>query len=228
MTGSIGRIDLHVHSLFSDGVLLPSEILRRAVVLGYKGLAITDHLDASNLETVLEGLLRFWREQAGSYPLAFVPGAELTHVMPQDIARLARRAKAMGAGLVVVHGETLAEPVAPGTNRAAVECPEVDILAHPGLLMPEEAELARKNGVYLEITSRKGHSLSNGHVVRIAREAGMKLVVNTDTHEPGDMMNQEMAERVAKGAGLAPAEVEEALVANAGELLERALARLKG
>ena len=44
------RIDLHVHSFFSDGVLLPSEILRRAATLGYGAVSITDHADASNLD----------------------------------------------------------------------------------------------------------------------------------------------------------------------------------
>ncbi len=44
------RLDLHVHSLFSDGVLLPSEILRRAAAKGYGAVAITDHADASNLD----------------------------------------------------------------------------------------------------------------------------------------------------------------------------------
>ncbi|MEK7309147.1 MAG: PHP domain-containing protein, partial [Nitrospirota bacterium] len=29
-------IDLHTHSLLSDGVLLPSELIRRAYVIGYK------------------------------------------------------------------------------------------------------------------------------------------------------------------------------------------------
>jgi predicted metal-dependent phosphoesterase TrpH len=44
------RLDLHVHSLFSDGMLLPSEILRRAAALGYGAIAITDYADASNLD----------------------------------------------------------------------------------------------------------------------------------------------------------------------------------
>ena len=43
------RIDLHMHSLFSDGELLPSEIARRAYVLGHEAIAITDHVDYSNI-----------------------------------------------------------------------------------------------------------------------------------------------------------------------------------
>jgi histidinol phosphatase-like PHP family hydrolase len=83
--------------------------------------------------------VRFARQQESDFPLTFIPGVELTHVAPRRIAPLAQRAKELGAGLVLVHGETISEPVRPGTNRAAVECPAVDILAHPGLITLEEA-----------------------------------------------------------------------------------------
>ena len=46
------RIDLHMHSIFSDGELLPSEIARRASVLNHEAIAITDHVDASNIDCV--------------------------------------------------------------------------------------------------------------------------------------------------------------------------------
>jgi len=126
---------------------------------------------------------------------------------------------------VVVHGETIVEPVVRGTNRAAVECPEVDILAHPGFITLEEAQIAAENGVYLEITSRHGHCLTNGHVVQIARQAGARLVVNTDTHTPGDMMDQEAARLVAAGAGLTEEEINLVTVVNPQALVQRALSR---
>ncbi len=219
------RIDLHVHSFLSDGVLLPSELLRRVVVKGYIAVAITDHADASNMEELVAGLVRFARQQEGDFPLAFVPGVELTHVAPRSIAPLAQQAKELGAGLVLVHGETISEPVSPGTNRAAVECPAVDILAHPGLITLEEARLAAENDVYLEISSHRGHCLTNGHVANIARQAGARLVVNTDTHTPQDMIGQEMACRVAAGAGLNEPEVEAATVTNPQALVQKAVGK---
>lgn len=221
------RIDLHTHTFYSDGVLLPSEQLRRAVVVGHAALAITDHADSSNLEELLARLLRFRRYQGDDYPLVFIPGVELTHVAPRSIAPLARWAKELGAGLVVVHGETIVEPVAPGTNAAAAACPDVDILAHPGLLTVEEARQAADNGVYIEITSRRGHGLSNGHVARAAREGGASLVVNTDTHVPSDLIDQATARRVAAAAGLDDGEVYAATVTHPQALVRRALARLE-
>ena len=220
------RIDLHTHSLFSDGVLLPSEQLRRAVVKGYAAIAITDHADASNLEDVLKGLRRFAEGQRDDFALIFLPGVELTHVAPRSIAPLARRAWELGAALVVVHGETIVEPMAPGTNAAAVACPDVDILAHPGLIALEEARQAAANGVYLEISSRGGHGLANGHVVRVASQAGACMVVNSDTHTPDDMIDQETARLVAVAAGLDAAGVDAATVTHPQALVRRALARM--
>lgn len=199
----MGRIDLHVHSHLSpDGELLPGEILRRAELKGHRAVAVTDHVDASNLEEVLEALLRFCREGAGDYPVSLVPGVELTDVPPEAIARLARRSRELGAAVVVVHGETVAEHVWPGTNRAAAGCPEVDVLGHPGLLSAEDARLAAEAGVYLEITARRSHALTNGRVARLAVEAGAGLVVNSDAHGPDDLIELETARTVALGAGL--------------------------
>ena len=219
------RIDLHTHTFLSDGVLLPSELLRRAEVMGYGALAITDHADASNLEALLRRLLRLAQTGLTGFGLTFLPGVELTHVPPVQIAPLARRARELGARIIVVHGETPVEPVAPGTNRAAVECADVDILAHPGFITEEEAALAAAHGVALEITSRGGHNRTNGHVARIALQAGARLLVNTDTHTPGDMMDQAEALRVARGAGLTAGQAREAVIANAQTLVAQARSR---
>ncbi len=217
------RVDLHTHSFFSDGALLPSEMLRRVEVLGYGALAITDHADGSNLDSLIAKLTRFSRKDALGFSVTLIPGVELTHVPPDQIPELARRARALGACLVVVHGESPVEPVAPGTNRAAVECLDVDVLAHPGFITEEEASLAAANGITLELTARGGHNITNGHVARVARAVGVRLVVNTDAHTPADFLDQALARLVALGAGLTPDEAETALVSNAWNLVSRAL-----
>lgn len=221
------RIDLHTHTFYSDGELLPSELLRRAQVLGYAAIGISDHGDESNLDEIFGRMYAFLQDRADDFQMTVIPSVELTHMPPFRIATLARRAKELGAGLVVVHGETIVEPVAPGTNRAAVECPDVDILGHPGAITLEEARLAEANGVHLEITSRQGHCLTNGLVARVAREAGALLVVDTDTHSPDDLMDQEMASLVALGAGLDEAEIEAATSTNPQRLVDMAISRMK-
>jgi putative hydrolase len=194
-------IDLHTHTLFSDGVLVPSELVRRAVMKGYKVIAITDHADASNLDFIIPRVTAACKILNSRWDIVALPGIELTHIPPETFGELTERARVLGAAIVVAHGETLVEPVHPGTNRAAIEA-KVDILAHPGLITKDEALLAAEKGVHLEISSRKGHSLSNGHVARIAAETGAKLVIDTDTHEPGDLITDEFAKTVLLGAGL--------------------------
>jgi histidinol phosphatase-like PHP family hydrolase len=130
-----------------------------------------------------------------------IPGIELTHVPPAHIAIAAQKAREFGARIIIVHGETLVEPVAPGTNHAAL-LSDIDILAHPGLIDEEDVILAREKGIFLEITARKGHSLSNGYVAALAKKHGAGLVINTDSHAPGDLIDSDFARKVVKGAGL--------------------------
>lgn len=194
-------IDLHTHSIFSDGVLVPSELVRRAEVLGIEAIAITDHADASNLDFIIPRIVAVAEVLNDVKHIKVIPGIELTHIPPSQIGALAEQARALGARVVVVHGETIAEPVMLGTNRAGVR-PGIDILAHPGLISDEEAAMAAENGVFLEITARKGHSLTNGHVAKLARKHGAELVLNTDAHEPSDLINEKQAKQIALGAGL--------------------------
>jgi histidinol phosphatase-like PHP family hydrolase len=102
---------------------------------------------------------------------------------------------------VVVHGETLVEPVAQGTNRAAIEA-NADILAHPGLISEADLLFAKEKGVTLEITARKGHSLSNGYVAKEAMRFGVPLCINTDAHSPSDLITKDFARKILLASGI--------------------------
>lgn len=199
-------IDLHTHTTFSDGELIPAELARRARVAGYQAVAFTDHADPSNLAFIVERLREFTEHCAPYFGLELFAGVELTHVPPGLIGELTVRARELGAQLVVVHGETVVEPVARGTNLAAIEA-GVDILAHPGLISEVEVALAVEKGVALEITTRSGHSLTNGHVAALARKHGAKLVVNNDVHQPRDIIGPDLRRTIALGAGLSESEL---------------------
>ncbi|MDD1728989.1 MAG: histidinol phosphate phosphatase domain-containing protein, partial [Methanospirillum sp.] len=190
--------DLHTHTILSDGELLPCELIRRMAVLGYDTVGITDHADMSNISSTIAAIERI-RCSAEEYGVTLLAGVEITHVPPAEISRLAKLAKDEGADIVVVHGETVVEPVAPGTNRQACICEYVDILAHPGLITKEDAQEAVDHGVFLEITARGGHNRTNGHVARIAEETGCNLVVDSDAHGPGDLMSDRARELVVRG-----------------------------
>jgi putative hydrolase len=211
-------IDLHMHSTFSDGELIPSEVVSRAIFAGYTHLAITDHADPSNLEFLLERISHVCKELRGKVDAKVYPGVEITHVPPRLIAPLVALARERGAKVVTVHGETIVEPVPKGTNRAAIEA-RADILAHPGLITEADVLLAKKNGVLLEITGRRGHCLANGHVARLAVKCGARLVYNTDSHSPGDFTPWEDALRIIRGAGLSDGDAAR-MQRNARDLVE--------
>lgn len=207
MTPAVRLVDLHVHSLLSDGIYLPMELVRRAEMKGYAVMALTDHVDTSNIGRVVPEIVRVAAEiNRRMKDIRVIPGAEVTHAPAASIKDLVKEARGLGAKIVLVHGETLAEPVVPGTNRKALEA-GVDILAHPGLISEKDFLLAKKQGVPLEVSARKGHSISNGYLVGMWRRLGGKLVINTDGHQEDDLFTEAKYFSVGMGAGLTRQEV---------------------
>ena len=193
-------IDLHTHTLLSDGELIPAELARRAEVCGYRVLGFADHVDTAIVDHVVPLLVRAAADLNPLMEMQLIPGAEVTHCRPEQIAGVVQRCRQLGARVVVVHGETPSEPVIAGTNRAAIEA-GCDILAHPGRITEADARLAAERGVLLEISGRKGHCLGNGHVAQMARQVGARVLFGSDTHAPEDLRPRADAEAVLAGAG---------------------------
>ncbi len=198
--------NLHCHTLLSDGVLLPSEIAVRYAAIGYKAIAITDHADYSNIATIVSSVMKFCAKWPKKFPLRVLPGVELTHLPPEQYKPLVAYCRKNGIKVVVGHGETVAEPVIPGTNRACLEA-GVDILAHPGHICDADARLAAKRGIRLEITTRSSHGKTNKEVCAQAVRWNAPMVVDHDAHAPIDLLTPEQTEKVALAAGLTPAQI---------------------
>ena len=194
-------IDLHTHTIFSDGELIPFELVRRAQAIGYTAIAITDHMDASNIDFIIPRIIKAIEALKPHVSIDVLPGAEITHAPPELIADLVREARHLGAKIVIVHGETIAEPVIKGTNRAAIQA-GADILSHPGLINIEDLLLAKEKHVFLEITARRGHAFTNGYIAKEAIRFGVPLCLNTDAHSPSDLITAEYARLVLLGAGI--------------------------
>jgi 3',5'-nucleoside bisphosphate phosphatase len=64
------RYDLHCHSTCSDGLLSPTDVVRRAAARGVDVLALTDHDELAGLAEA--------REAARDIGIGFVPGSELS------------------------------------------------------------------------------------------------------------------------------------------------------
>ncbi len=215
-------IDFHTHTFLSDGYLNPSAAIYYAWQLGYKAIGLTDHVDAGNWEPVLEQTLRACEDANRNWEVAALPGVEITHAPAESIPEIAEKARRFGAKIIVVHGETPVELVPAGTNHAALNS-DVDILAHPGFISDEDARLAAERGICLEISARRGHSLTNGLVAQKALKFGARMLINSDAHTISDYLSDEMVKKVGLGAGLTETQFR-AILKNAEDLLQKALA----
>jgi putative hydrolase len=214
------RYDFHSHTFLTDGDASATDMWREAEASGHRALAVTDHVFLDDPAPLLARLRleeKAWEDE----PFVTLVGVEVTMVPPRRLADVVRAARRAGADLVIVHGETPANPVPPGTNRAAVELPEVDILAHPGFLTPEDAELAKAHDQLLEISARAIHMVANGHVVRTGLAVGNDMVVDSDAHDTHELAPYEIARRVARGAGVPESELGRVLSAAPLRLLKR-------
>ena len=167
---------------------------------GYRVIAITDHVDYSNIEFMVRSVLEFCRHWPKNAGIRVLPGVELTHLPLEQFKPLTKYCRSKGIKVIVGHGETTTEPVIKGTNRACIEA-GVDILAHPGMISDEDAKLAHEKNVLLEITSRHGHCTTNSHVMEQALKFGAKLILNNDSHSPEDIIKPQalMAEGLSLG-----------------------------
>jgi putative hydrolase len=213
--------DFHTHTTLSDGVLSPMELIRRADVNNHSAIALTDHASLGELSRIIPETAEICALARAHWDILAIPGIELTHVPASAIAETAARARELGAWIIVVHGESIVEPVEEGTNLAALNSPHVDILAHPGLISPEEARLAATNGIFLELSARKGHCLTNGHIASVAQQNGAKLLLNSDAHSEEDLLTPSLANLISLGAGLDDAACHKILNVNPAELIKR-------
>jgi histidinol phosphatase-like PHP family hydrolase len=192
--------DLHTHTLLSDGELLPSESARRYEEKGFKAIAITDHVDASNIKTVVKAIVEFCKKWPKNR-IKVIPGIELTHIPLEHFKPFIKYARKNGIKVIVAHGETVSEPVIKGTNKKALSS-GIDILAHPGFITKNDVELAKQRNVFLEVTARKSHCISNRHVVKLAKQIGARLIINTDSHSAQDILEISQRQKLALKSGL--------------------------
>lgn len=186
-----GIYDFHTHTFLSDGEYGPMETAQRAKSRGYELIGFSDHVDFGTYEDTIKKLKKaaeaINRSEMGIKALV---GVEVTHVPPSQIKEIVKLCRDAGAQYIIVHGETPMEPVIKGTNLAAIRA-GADILAHPGFITEEEAQLAAKKGVFLEISAREKQMLANAHVLNLARKVGIPFLINSDAHTHHHLLTPE-------------------------------------
>ena len=63
-------VDLHLHSLFSDGILTPTELVAEAASLGLRAIALADHDNVDGIPEALAAGLK--------YDVEIIPAVELS------------------------------------------------------------------------------------------------------------------------------------------------------
>lgn len=199
--------DLHVHSDWSDGVATIQEMAAAAAQRGLRYIAICDHsrrlavahgLDAKRLARQRAEIARI--ERAQEVPIAVLSGIEVD-ILPEGLLDMPAEALAPLDIVVAAVHSSFALPRARQTERIlrALDQP-TDVLAHPlGRLIDERepydvdmAAIIRKcaeRQVALELNAHPERLDLLDTWCRVARDAGVPVAINSDSHSPVDFDN---------------------------------------
>jgi DNA polymerase (family 10) len=219
------RGDLHSHTTLSDGRNTLDEIAEAARERGYAYLAITDHSashgfgDHVTAERLWERIeeVRAWNK--GKRGFRLLAGSEInigldgTLDYPDDLV------EALDWVVASVHTSfNVSEKQMTERVLAAIENPNVDCIGHLtgrligrrepyGIDIEAVAEAAARTGTMIEINGNPNRrDLSDVHA-RLAAEAGVKIVLNTDAHGVDTLDNMAYAVATARRAWLTAADV---------------------
>lgn len=219
------RGDLHLHSKWSDGVNTIEELAENGQKLGYEYIGITDHSRSLAIARGLsaEKLLEQKREiaQLNEHRNGFriFTGVEMDILQdgrldyPDDI--LAEMDLVVGS----IHSGFQQEG-SKLTDRllGAIQNPHVDIIGHPtGRVLARRdpysvdvravIEAAAKYSTILEINCSPDRLDLKAEYCRQAKEAGVKLAVNTDAHGIGGMSDVNLGVMIARKGWLASEDI---------------------
>jgi DNA polymerase (family X) len=210
------RGDLHTHTTWSDGKDSLEAMVDAAIKRGYAYYAICDHS-----QRLRGDLLQRQSEQIDALnelasPLEILKGIEV-NIRPDGTLDVADEELATRDWVVAsVHSRFDHAPVE--RIFAAMESPYVDCIGHLtnrkiGKRLPSPVDIERvvekalETGTFLEINSQPDRlDLTDVHA-RAAREAGLKLVIDSDGHATGALDYVELGVGQARRAWLTKDEV---------------------
>jgi DNA polymerase (family X) len=219
------RGDSHCHTTASDGRDSVEAMARAAQAAGLSYLAITDHSQALAMAGGLDekaalahaARVREISERLDGFRL--LAGIECD-IRPDGTLDLADDCLAQLDVVVASVHSAFSMDSAQMTDRVlrALESPHVDILGHATgrLLLRREAyaidiprvvDAAARHGVALEINSQVDRMDLNDLHARLARDRGVKLVIDSDSHSTGGFGMLRWGVAVARRAWLTPDDV---------------------
>jgi DNA polymerase (family 10) len=227
------RADLHMHSDRSDGRDTLETMVRAARDRGYGYCAVTEHSQslamAQGFDT--ERVRRSVSEIEAVRRA--VPGIRVLHGLEVDIlgdGQLDLDDEGLGLldWVIASLHSRLGQPRAEMTARVmrAVSHPAVHVMGHPTARMlgrrePVELDLeavldaAAAHGTWMEINAQPHRVDLNDQNARMAKERGVRLVINTDAHSVSELDALRYGVFAARRAGLAKGDVVNTLEADA-------------
>jgi DNA polymerase (family 10) len=219
------RGDLHSHTTLSDGRNSVDEMAEAAHDRGYQYLAITDHSashgfgDHVTAERLWERIeeIREWNRGVRGFRL--LAGSEVNIGLdgsldyPEDVVEALDWVVASVHSSFSIDERSMTERVV-----AAIENPQVNCIGHLtgrligrrepyGIDVEAVAEAAARTGTMIEINGNPNRrDLSDRHA-RLAADAGVTIVLNTDAHGVDTLNNMEYAVATARRAWLTAADV---------------------
>ncbi|HEX4731165.1 MAG TPA: DNA polymerase/3'-5' exonuclease PolX [Solirubrobacterales bacterium] len=221
------RGDLHAHTVLSDGRNTLAEMAAAGRERGYAYMAITDHsashgfgddVQPDRLRERIEEV-RVWNEENGSRRFHLLVGSEINIGLdgsldyPDDlVAELDWVVASVHTSFNISEKDMTARVV------TAIEDPNVDCIGHLtgrligrrepyGIDVEAVAEAAARTGTMIEINGNPNRrDLSDRHA-RLAADAGVRIVLNTDAHGVDTLDNMAYAVATARRAWLIKADV---------------------
>ncbi len=194
------RGDVHMHTVATDGRCTIEEMIEAAKARGYKYMAITDHTKNLAMTNGLddkraEEHIRRIREAAKRFDgITVFAGIEVDILAEGELDLSDSVLEHMDLVIASVHSHFNQEP-ARMTERIlrAIENKRVSVLGHPTgrLLLRRDAyefdmdavlKIAAKNKVAMELNAYPDRLDLNERHLRMAKERGLKIVINTDSH----------------------------------------------
>ncbi|MGH9373319.1 MAG: DNA polymerase/3'-5' exonuclease PolX, partial [Vicinamibacterales bacterium] len=216
------RGDLHMHTTSTDGRADAWSMARAARDGGLSYVAITDH---SRALTMANGLdehralaqardVRALNGRDDLDGLTVLAGIECD-ILPDGRLDLALDCLAQLDIVIASVHSAMNQDESQMTDRllSAIECPWVDVIAHPTgrrILKREPVrahmdrifDLAAARGVALEINSQPDRLDLDDVLARRARERGVKILIDSDAHSPAALGNIRWGATVARRAWL--------------------------
>jgi DNA polymerase (family X) len=225
----LGKIkgDLHSHTTLSDGRNSVEEMAEAARDRGYAYLAITDHSashgfgDHVTPERLWERIeeVKAWNKSYGKKDFRLLAGSEINIGLDGSLDYPDDLVAALDWVVASVHTSfSVSEKQMTERVVIAIENPNVDCIGHLtgrligrrepyGVDIEAVAEAAARTGTMIEINGNPNRrDLSDLHA-RLAVEAGVKIVLNTDAHGVDTLDNMAYAVATARRAWLTPEDI---------------------